>query len=377
MPISVESENVVKYFINLTDPRVNRRKLHSLPDIITIAILGVICGADTWTDIEAFGKAKKEWLSTFLDLPHGIPSHDTFGRLFSILEPRQFCDCFTAWISELAGYQGDEIIAIDGKAIRGSFDKSSGKKAIHMVSAWAVGSGIVLGQQKTEEKSNEITAIPILLDSIDLKGATVTIDAMGTQKEIADKIIVGGGDYLLALKGNQGNLHSDIKLSYDGAEKEVLTDRCDDHYETIDGDHGRVDTRSYWVSHGLEGIEVNEWTGLKSIGIVDRVREIGNSISNERSYFLLSKEMTAENFGKACRGHWAVENNLHWALDVSFSEDACRVRKDHAPENFNTLRKIGLALLKNTKTKNGVKTKRLVAGWDNKFLGKVLKAGIA
>lgn len=377
MTIPIEAESVLKYFEFIPDPRINRMRLHNLTDIITIAILGVICGADTWTAMEAFGKAKKEWLSTFLELPNGIPSHDTFGRLFSILDPVQFCNCFTAWIKNIAESHGVDVIAIDGKTIRNSFDKSLGKKAIHMVSAWAHGSGIILGQQKTEEKSNEITAIPKLLDSIDIEGAVVTIDAMGTQTAIAEKIVTNGGAYVLALKGNQGNLHNDIKLLFDSAEKEILTDRTDDFFETIDGDHGRVETRSYWVSNDLEGIEVSKWASLKAIGIVDRIREIGDDASHERSYFLLSKEMTAEGFGQACRAHWSVENNLHWALDVSFNEDDCRVRKDHAPENLNTLRKIALALLKNTKAKHGIATKRLVAGWDNKFLGKVLMTGIS
>lgn len=377
MAIRVEAETIVNCFRDLSDPRVNRMKLHDLTDIITIAILGVICGANGWTEIEAFGKAKLEWLRTFLKLPNGIPSHDTFGRVFSILDPIEFSKCFTAWIKGIAVPQDKDIIAIDGKTIRSSFDKASGQKAIHMVSAWAHGRGIVLGQQKTEEKSNEITAIPKLLDSIEIEGATITIDAMGTQKAIAAKIVNNGANYVLALKGNQGNLHNDIKLSFEGADKSVLTNRCNDFYETIDGDHGRVETRSYWTSYDLCGLDVSEWIGLKSIGIVDRVREVGDQISKERSYFLLSSEMSAEEFGKACRAHWAVENNLHWALDVSFREDESRVRKDHAPENFNTLRKIALALLKNKKTKNGVATRRLVAGWDNRFLMQILRAGLS
>lgn len=376
MTISVDAISVVKYFESIPDLRLARRRLHSLTDLISIAILGVICGADSWTGIEEFGLAKEEWLKTFLELENGIPSHDTFGRFFSILEPEQFCNSFTTWIKDLAADTSNDIVAIDGKTIRNSFDKSLGKKAIHMVSAWAQGNGIVLGQKKVGEKSNEITAIPKLLDSLELDGMTVTIDAMGTQASIAKKILDGGGNYVLALKGNQTLLHEDVKLAFDTADKDVLTERCNDFFETVDGEHGRVETRSYWTSYDLEGFETSKWAGLKAIGIVDRVREVGDSHSKERSYFLLSTDMDAESFGRACRAHWAVENNLHWALDVSFNEDACRVRKDHAPENFNTLRKIALALLKNTKSKRGVAIRRLRAGWDNQFLGQVLRAGV-
>lgn len=358
----------------LDDPRKNiwlRR--HDLKEVVIMAICGVLCGADSFEDIELFAKCKKDWLGTFLSLPNGIPSHDTFSRIFARLNPVQFRDSFLSWTQSLGKSFVGEVIAIDGKTVRGSFDKSSGAKAIHMVSAWACANHIVLGQIKVDEKSNEITAIPKLLDLLDIKGCLITIDAMGTQKEIANKIISGEGDYILALKGNQGTLHEDIKLAFDGATPEKLTERTSDFHETVEKAHGRIETRRYWISDDIEWLSQSKaWVGFNSIGIVESIREEGEKVSYERRYFLCSIEPIAKRLAQGVRGHWGVENNLHWVLDVIFNEDKSRIRTGHASENFNTLRKLSMAMIKQDKSKGSLKGKRKRAGWDTQFLMNLL-----
>jgi len=373
MTTNHEDVSIINCFSQLSDPRIEKKTRHNLFDIIAITICAVIGGADSWVEIETYGKCKSEWLKGFLRLPNDIPSHDTFGRVFSLIDPKEFQDCFAKWISAVATVTGNEVVAIDGKTLRRSHDKASGKTAIHMVSAWASQSGFVLGQVKTEEKSNEITAIPELLKLLELKGCIVTIDAMGCQKEIAAGIVDEGADYVLALKGNQGNMHDDVIEYFEKVWSED-SEQCDFH-ETYDKGHGRRETRSYWSSSQVEGLaETDAWKNLGSICMVQSERQVGNnSTTIEHRYYISSLDCGAEQFARAIRKHWGIENSLHWVLDVSFREDDCRVRKGNAPENLALIRHLALNLLKNDKTlKVGVKVKRRRAGWDNEYLRKTL-----
>ncbi len=361
------------HFEEISDPRHHNKK-HKLIDIMTIAICASICSADTFKQIEDFGKAKIKWFKKFLELPYGIPSHDTFGRIFARIDPKEFQRCFINWVQAIQEAFEGEIIAVDGKTLRRSFDSNSDKKAIHMVSAWASENGFVLGQIKTEEKSNEITAIPKLLKMLELTGCTVTIDAMGCQKKIAKTIVSKGADYLFSLKGNQGNLHEDVKLFFDGCLKDKFKGTPHSFHKTVDGDHGRIETRKFWTTSNIDWLSwKDQWHGLRTIGMVESERQIKNKISKEKRYFISSLDSNAENFGKAVRKHWGIENSLHWTLDIAFREDESRIRKDYAPENFAVLRHISLNLLKNEKTfKGSIKTKRLMAGWENSYLEKVI-----
>jgi predicted transposase YbfD/YdcC len=365
--------SIAFHFAHVHDPRIDRGKRHVLIDVMTIAILAVICGADSWVGVVQFGKAKETWLKAFLALPNGIPSHDTFGRVFSLLDPEQFAKGFMDWIATLRTFLPFEVIAVDGKTVRGSFDKASGVSAIHMVSAWACRNGILLGQRKIDAKSNEITAIPKLLELLDLHGATVTIDAMGCQRDIAEQIVAQGGDYALALKGNQPSINDEIQMLVGNATAEVLEMKAASSAETVDGDHGRIETRKYWVMDDLSSLSSTmTWPGIQAVGIADRTRDINGKIENERAFYLLSEAMPADRFGWTVRSHWGVENNLHWSLDVSFSEDKSRVRKDNAAENFATVRRLALTLLKAAPSKVGIANRRLRAGWDNDFLLEVV-----
>lgn len=364
---------IAAHFAHVDDPRVMRGKRHALIDIMTIVILAVICGADSWVAVVQFGKAKQEWLKTFLALPNGIPSHDTIGRVFSLLDPEQFAKGFMDWIGTLRTFLPFEVIAVDGKTLRGSFDKALGINAIHMVSAWACRNGLLLGQRKIDAKSNEITAIPKLLALLDLQEATVTIDAMGCQRDIAEQIVAQGGHYALALKGNQPSIHDEVQMLLGAATLDVLNAKAASSVETVDGDHGRIETRHYMVLTDLSNLpSTMTWPGVHALGIADRTRESNGKVENERAFYLLSEVMPADRFGWTVRSHWGVENNLHWSLDVSFSEDKSRVRKDHAAENFATVRRLALTLLKEAPSKVGIATRRLRAGWDNDFLLEVL-----
>lgn len=365
------------YFVGLKDPRVERTKRHLLTDIITVAICGVICGADNWVEIEQFGKAKKEWFKTFLELPGGIPSHDTFGRVFAILDAEVFSQCFIEWVSAIRESTAGEVIAIDGKSLRRSFDKASGKAAIHMVSAWSNENQIILGQVKTEEKSNEITAIPKLLGMLELSGGIVTIDAMGCQKKIASHIVSRGADYVLSLKGNHNKMSKEVEDFFTWAEASKYKDfgSCHDYTETIEKGHGRVELRRYKCTSYLDWFKgQGEWKGLKSFGMVESERCVGTERSVERRFYISSLSgRDAKTFARAVRGHWGIENKLHWVLDMVFREDENRIRKGHSAANFATLRHIALNLLKQEKTvKIGIKAKRLKSGWDESYLLKVL-----
>lgn len=365
-------------FNELEDPRKERHSSrHLLMDILMLTILAVICGADSWVAVEKFGHAKKEWLKTFLALPNGIPSHDTIGDFFARVNSTQLQNCFLRWIRMIFKLSHGEIIAIDGKTLRHSYDTANNRPAIHMVSAWACQNRLVLGQVKTDDKSNEITAIPELLKMIDVSGNIVTIDAMGCQKNIAKQIIDQGGDYVFNLKGNQSTLYNDVKLFIESyVDNKQLQNAKFDTFEIIDGDHGRVETRRYWITNNISWLsQLDEWSGLNSIGMVEyeQTDKATGETQIERRCFISSLRASAEPFANAVRLHWGIENSLHWCLDVAFNEDHCRVRKEAAPENLAIIRHIAMNLLKQeTTAKVGIKNKRLMAGWDHKYLAKLL-----
>ncbi len=349
---------------------------HELIDIIILTICAVICGADEFKQIEEYGNIKKDWLKSFLELPNGIPSHDTIGRVFAAIDPDKFKRCFLNWVGSVAKTTKGEVVAIDGKTLRRSHDRASNKAAIHMVSAWADENHMVLGQIKTAEKSNEITAIPELLNLLKINGCVVTIDAMGCQKKIAEKIIEKNADYALALKENQPNLYNDVKLFFEDALKSNFKDIPHKFHETTDGDHGRIEIRRYWTVSDIDWLCGKEnWKKLNIIGMVESQREINGRISTEYRFYISSLENDAKKFGQAVRGHWGVENKLHWVLDIAFREDESRIRKGHAPDNFAAVRHIALNMIKHEKTaKVGTHTKRKMAGWDNDYLMKILSS---
>jgi predicted transposase YbfD/YdcC len=356
------------------DPRLDRTKLHRLVDILVIAVCATICAAETWEEIAEFGQAEESWFKQFLALPNGIPSHDTFRRVFLLINPKEFQESFLGWIRSLTHLTDGEIVAIDGKAVRGA-RTPAGKEGLRMVSAWAAEQRLVLGQLKTEAKSNEITAIPLLLELLALKGCLVTIDAMGCQTEIAARIIKQQADYVLSLKGNQGGLHEEVVEYFAWAQRTEFKDLEYDYCATLEKDHGRIEERKCWVTEDTDWFtEKAEWAGLRSFIMVEGAREVlGQAASVERRYFISSLPADAKHALRAVRGHWQVENSLHWVLDVAFREDACRTRTGHAPENLVTLRHIAVNLLKQERScKLGIKSKRLKAGWDESYMLKVL-----
>jgi len=365
-----------EHFGDLTDPRIDRTKLHKLLDILVIAICAVIAGADNWEDVEEFGKARLAWFRTFLELPNGIPSHDTFTRVFARLDPEQFQACFMGWMKAVAEVIGGQVIAIDGKVLRRSHDKGIGQAAIDMVSAWASANRLVLGQVKVDEKSNEITAIPQLLEVLAVSGCIVTIDAIGCQTEIAEKIIEREAEYVLSLKENQGHLYEDVERLFADLEDSQYKAYEFDYEKTVNKDHGRIEIRECWtisdpaVLPHLRGFA--KWKNLATVSRIRAQRWIGEEKSSEDRYHIASITGAKRILG-AVRSHWGIENELHWTLNLAFDEDRCRVRKDHGPENFALLRHIALNLLKQEKTcKRGIKGKRLLAAWNQDYLLKVL-----
>jgi predicted transposase YbfD/YdcC len=360
--------NLHAHFKCLKDHRKDRKKLHSLHDIVSLVVIGIICGADSWDSIEEFGKAKKEFLATFLTFQNGIPSHDTINRVFSSINPKKFELAFISWVNSLKNKEiSGEVIAIDGKTVKGSRDSFHGTKAIHLVNAWACSNELVLGQLKVNSKSNEITAIPILLDLLDIQGCIITLDAMGTQREIASKIIENKADYILALKGNQGNLEEEVDSIF-------KIQKIEDEDIEIEKNRGRIETRTCQIIRDLEFLDKKEdWVALKSIAKIISVREIGNKKTTDTRLYISSLTHSAKEMNHYIRSHWAIENSLHWTLDMTFNEDRQRKRDKNAAENFAQAQKIALNLLiKENSTKMSIKTKRLKAAWDNHYLLKLL-----
>jgi predicted transposase YbfD/YdcC len=364
--------SIGEHFNHLEDPRMDRTKHHQLLDIIAIAICGVICGADNWVDLELFGRSKEEWLKRFLVLPNGIPSHDTFGRVFARLDPEKFAQCFTSWVKAVSQLTQGQVIAIDGKTLRCSHDRANGKSAIHLVSAWASANHLVLGQLKVDDKSNEITAIPELLEVLELSGCIITIDAMGCQKNIAHQMVEQGADYVLALKENQGQLYREVTDTFESGLGSGFEDLEHDFYQTVGKGHGRIETRQCWVVSEPEVLEyVNEegaWAGLGSVAMVRSKRVVREEEEVENRYYISSLKGDARQLREATRTHWEIENCVHWVLDIAFDEDNSWVRQGNAPQNFAVVQHIALNLLKMEQTsKGGVKARRKRAGWDGRL----------
>jgi predicted transposase YbfD/YdcC len=361
-----------KHFGTLRDPRLRRRRLHELLDIIAIAICAVIGNANTWPDIVTFGKSHRAWFQRFLPLSNGIPSHDTFERVFALLEPQAFGRCFLKWTESLFANLGLKQIAIDGKTLRGS--RKDGLGALHLVSAWVSKNHLSLGQVAVHEKSNEITAIPKLLEVLDLTGALVTIDAMGCQKDIARTIVAGGGDFLLTVKNNQETLLNELQNAFAKALETNFVGLDHDTYETNDFAHGRLERRLYTVIQDPSNLSQAEaWTNLRVIGMCCSERNSNGAVSSEVRFFIGSKPAKARFYGKALRNHWGIENGLHWHLDVSFNEDQNRTQKRRAAENLSCLRRLALVLLKKHTSKESIARKRYRASMDEIFLEEVLQ----
>jgi predicted transposase YbfD/YdcC len=377
---SIKSARIEDHFVELTDPR-RRAGTYPLINVVTIALCAVICGADDFVAIARFGRTKRDWLARFLDLSDGIPSHDRFNAILAAIKPAEFEKCLLSWITALHEITAGQTIAIDGKTLRRSsgtaakrWSAASSKSAIHMVSAWATANHISLGQVVVDEKSNEITAIPQLLEILELSGALVTIDAMGCQTDIAQQIVAAGADYCLAVKGNQPTLHEGIVKFFDEHLEDDFAQVSVRRHETQEKGHGREETRHSFICQVPEDLpDRARWAGLKAIGIVISSTQRGGKDTGDVRYYILSKYLAARRFAEAVRGHWAIENRLHWQLDVTFAEDQSRIRQGHADANFSILRRAALGLLKNeTTAKIGIKNKRLNAAWDDSYLEKVL-----
>lgn len=367
-----------RYFDDLRDPRDGPALRHLLVDIVAIAICAVISGADTWVDVESYGRAKYDWLKQFLELPNGIPSHDTFGRVFAILDAVQFERCYHAWMNAATQMFRGQVIAIDGKTARRSHERFLGKRALHMVSAWATANHVVLGQVKTEDHSNEIVAIPELLSMLDIRECIVTIDAMGCQKKIAEQVLAQGGDYILALKENQPDLYKSVSTLFAPALRTgKLRGMKHDYARTLEKGHGRLEKRQCWVIPASQWrfyLDIQgQWPGLQSVIMVLGERTLDGTTVAEPRYYISSLPCDAKRLLQAIRTHWSIENRLHWVLDIAFREDESRVRKGHGQQNLTTLRRMALDLLRQADSvKGGIKARRLRAGWDLQYLLRVL-----
>ena len=367
-------------FADLHDPRREHGRFHDLWDIVALTICAVVAGADSWVDVENYGHCKLDWLRTFLKLPNGVPAHDTIGRVFSLMNPASFQQCFLHWVNSLVDATDGRVIAIDGKTLRRSHDRAAGQGPLHLISAWATENHLTLGQMAVDGKSNEITAIPELLKVLDVTGAIVTIDALGCQKSIAAPIRAAGGDYVLALKENQPTLYADVQdLFLDGLDNDFANIK---HHSchTVDEGHGRVEHRYYHVIPVPDELAARhpDWTGWRSLGMVYSERAVGDGEpASEVRFFISSLRPKVKTFARAVRGHWGIENSLHWVLDVCFREDDSRLRKDHGPENLALVRRMAASLLKQeTSAKGGTAAKRKKAGWDNDYLEEVLAASL-
>lgn len=372
--------SIGEHFATLTDPRRDHLKEHRLIDIVTIVLCAVICGADDWVAVETFGRAKAAWLRTFLALPGGIPSHDTFGRVFARLDPDEFRRCFLSWVRAVVGAPGEQVVAVDGKTLRRSHDRRAGKEALHLVSAWATASGLVVGQVATDAKSNEITAIPALLRLLALEGSTVTIDALGCQTAIAAQIVGQGADYVLALKDNHPALHERVRLAFADARAAAGTTlplaELAPH-TTTDKNHGRIERRRCLAIGDPDYLAYvdpdHAWPNLRSVVLIESTRRMGEAVTTEARHYLSSLPADAATLARAIRSHWGIENRLHWVLDVAFREDDSRVRVGHAPENLAIIRHFALNLLRQERSqRSGLATKRLRAALDDTYLRTVL-----
>jgi predicted transposase YbfD/YdcC len=370
-----EKSAFLSCFKLVEDPRMDRRKRHKLLDILGVTICAVIAGADAWTEVEDYGREKREWLEKFLSLENGIPSHDTFGRVFALLDPGELEEAFAQWVRTLVG-RLDGVVAIDGKTARRSHDGALDKSALHVVSAWASDAGLVLGQVATDQKSNEITAIPELLGMLDIRGSLVTIDAMGCQRKIAQNILDAGADYLLSVKGNQERLEEDIADEFSAAQADGFKHMKYSHFETLEKNRERIEKREYWLTEDVGGLgTLEKWPGLSAMIMCKRSRTAGGQTSTETHYYIASTaEGGAQKLGDAIRKHWGIENSLHWVLDIAFREDESRIRAGNAQRNMALLRKLAVNLLKNDKTsKRGIKNRRLRAGWSQQYMELLLR----
>jgi predicted transposase YbfD/YdcC len=364
----------LKYFKDMPDPRQPGKVTYPLDEVLLLCLLAVLAGAETFVDIARFGAKKLPLLRRFRPFRDGTPSHDHLGDIFATLDAEQFQRCFVAWVAALTGAP-EGVIAIDGKTSRRSYQKKGGKAPIHMVSAFAARQRLVLGQVKVAEKSNEIIAIPKLLDMLAIEGAIVTIDAMGCQRDIAQKIVDKKADYVLALKGNQGSLREDVEVFVAEQKAKDFKDTTISRHETIDGDHGRIETRTTTVIHDVAWLqERHNWPALKAVVVVESAREIAGKIERETRFYITSLVLLAILLGPIVRGHWAIENSLHWVMDMVFRDDECRVRTDHAPANFATVRHMAHNLIRKSPSRDSLRLKRKIAAWDDDFLASLVAA---
>ena len=370
--MSSSSRNLKDHFRTLADPRIGPAKRHELLDILLIAVCAMLCGAESFTDMALFGRCKADWFKTWLPLPNGIPSHDTFNRVFCLIDPSKFMECFLSWTQSVREAFAGELVALDGKTLRGS--RAHGQGPVHLVNVWAARNRLVLGQLKVADHSNEITALPALLRALELVGCVVSIDAMGCQKQVAKEIHEADAEYVLALKGNQGTLHAELKAFLDDAQARGFDGVAHEFVQTVDKEHGRLETRRYWITEQIQWLaDKGKWEALRSVGMVEAVREIRGEVTTERRYYLTSLPAQVQRFAAAVRGHWEIENVLHWVLDVQLGEDRCTVRQHNAAQNLAALRALCLNLLRRDhQHKVGVRGKQKAASWDHVYLQSLL-----